>query len=176
MTNPQYRPPRLPTWLWVLLVVVTLVAGGGVVAAAVVADKNTSGTATPAPTTPRTHRPTPPQTRRPTPPQAGRPTPPPAGPRTEHRATPKMVRYEVLSSTGMVPRLHYIDDAGPHTEIKAPSPWSKEVVTSQKDVLLTLTAQGDDDADLTCRITVDGSVRTERSAQGPQANAICTLD
>lgn len=86
------------------------------------------------------------------------------------------MRYEVISSTGTVPRLHYIDDAGPHTEIKVPSPWSKEVLTTQKDVLLTLTAQGGTDADLTCRITVDGTVRTERSAQGPQANAICTLD
>ncbi|WP_280445689.1 MmpS family transport accessory protein [Nocardia brasiliensis] len=158
---PADRPPRLPTWLWVLLIVVTLVVGGGVATAAVVATKDASGSATAVQATPQPARPT---------------TVPPTGTRTGLPTDPKRVRYEVISSTGTVPRLHYIDDAGPHSETKVASPWSKEVLTLQKDVLLTLTAQGGKDADLICRITVDGTVRTERAAQAPQANAICTLD
>ncbi|MBF6129031.1 MmpS family transport accessory protein [Nocardia brasiliensis] len=154
---PANRPPRLPTWLWVLLIVVTLVVGGGVATAAVVASKDASGSATAAQATSQAARPT---------------TAPPTGLPTD----PKRVRYEVISSTGTVPRLHYIDDGGPHSETKVASPWSKEVLTLQKDVLLTLTAQGGKDADLICRITVDGTVRTERAAKAPQANAICTLD
>ncbi len=86
---------------------------------------------------------------------------------------PKRVTLEVFGDPGSTATITYIDvDARPQRVDDAVLPWSYDGSTTTPAVLLNLQAQGTAYA-LGCRITVDGVVKVERSAEGRSAYVFC---
>lgn len=86
---------------------------------------------------------------------------------------PKRVQLEVFGAPGQTATITYMDvDSRPQRVDGAALPWSYDGSTTTPAVLLNLQAQGDGDA-LSCRITVDGVVKVERSADGTNAYVFC---
>jgi hypothetical protein len=78
---------------------------------------------------------------------------------------PKHITYEVTGSGGTV-NLNFLDENGqPNLVENAPLPWSFTIVTTLPSMSANIMAQGDRDvSDLTCRVTVDGEVRDDRTS------------
>jgi Mycobacterium membrane protein len=87
---------------------------------------------------------------------------------------PKIVTYEVFGPAGTTAKIDYFDaDANTH-EIDAPLPWSTTISTTLPAVSANIMAQADSDQ-IGCRITVDGTVREEKSSDGVNAQTFCLV-
>lgn len=87
---------------------------------------------------------------------------------------PKIMIYDVYGSPGDTAQISYFDpDANVHT-ITAPLPWSVTLSTLLPTVSANLVARADGDQ-IGCRVTVNGIVREEESANGVQAQTYCLV-
>jgi hypothetical protein len=87
---------------------------------------------------------------------------------------PKIMVYDVYGSPGTTAQISYFDpDANVHS-ITAPLPWSVTLSTTLPAVSANLMAQTDGDQ-IGCRVTVNGTVREEQSANGVNAQTYCLV-
>ncbi len=87
---------------------------------------------------------------------------------------PKVMVYDVYGSPGTTAQISYFDpDANVHS-ITAPLPWSITLSTTLPTVSANLMAQTDGDQ-IGCRVTVNGTVREEQSANGVNAQTYCLV-
>ena len=87
---------------------------------------------------------------------------------------PKVLVYDVYGPPGTTAQISYFDpDANVHL-ISAPLPWSITLSTTLPAVSANLMAQGDGD-EIGCRVTVNGTVREEQSANGVNAQTYCLV-
>lgn len=87
---------------------------------------------------------------------------------------PKILVYDVFGPSGTTAQISYFDpDAKVHT-ITAPLPWSITLSTLLPAVSANLMAQTDGDQ-IGCRVTVNGTVREEKSANGVNAQTYCLV-
>jgi hypothetical protein len=87
---------------------------------------------------------------------------------------PKIVVYDVLGPAVTSAKIDYFDaDANTH-EVEAALPWSTTISTTLPAVSANIMAQGDGDQ-IGCRITVDGTVRQEKSTDGVNAQTFCLV-
>jgi hypothetical protein len=87
---------------------------------------------------------------------------------------PKIVVYDVLGPPGTSAKIDYFDaDANTH-EVEAALPWTTTISTTLPAVSANIMAQGDGDQ-IGCRITVDGTVRQEKSTDGVNAQTFCLV-
>ncbi|HZE17131.1 MAG TPA: MmpS family transport accessory protein [Mycobacterium sp.] len=88
---------------------------------------------------------------------------------------PKVVTYEVFGPAGTTASINYWDaEANTHQVDGAPLPWSYTISTTLPAVSANIMAQGDGDQ-IGCRITVDGVVREEQTADGLNAQTFCLV-
>jgi len=86
---------------------------------------------------------------------------------------PKHVLFEVFGSPGSVATINYLDErAQPQRVDDAPLPWSHLLTTTDPTLFADLRAQGDADS-ITCRITVNGIVKDERSSNNVNGYIAC---
>jgi Mycobacterium membrane protein len=87
---------------------------------------------------------------------------------------PKVLVYDVYGPPGTTAQISYFDpDAKVHL-INAPLPWSITLSTTLPAVSASLMAQSDGD-EIGCRVTVNGTVREENSADGVNAQTYCLV-
>jgi Mycobacterium membrane protein len=87
---------------------------------------------------------------------------------------PKVMVYDVYGAPGDTAQISYFDpDANVHT-ITTPLPWSVTLSTLLPTVSASLMARADGDQ-IGCRVTVNGIVREEQSANGVQAQTYCLV-
>jgi hypothetical protein len=87
---------------------------------------------------------------------------------------PKIVIYSVFGPTGTTATIDYFDaDANTH-EVNTTLPWSTTISTTLPAVSANIMVQGDGDH-IGCRITVDGTVRDEKSTDGVHAQTFCLV-
>ena len=87
---------------------------------------------------------------------------------------PKIVVYDVLGPSGTSAKIDYYDaDANTH-ELNAALPWSTTISTTLPAMAANILVQGDSDH-IGCRITVDGTVRDEKSTDGVNAQTFCLV-
>lgn len=88
---------------------------------------------------------------------------------------PKRVTYEVFGPEGAVATINYLDLlANPQSLKQVPLPWSLTLTTTSPATIPILLAQGNAET-IGCRITVDGKVKDEKSAQGVDAFTFCQV-
>ncbi|WP_375485403.1 MmpS family transport accessory protein [uncultured Mycobacterium sp.] len=88
---------------------------------------------------------------------------------------PKVVIYEVFGPPGTTADINYWDaEANTHQVNGAPLPWSYTISTTLPAVSANIMVQGDSDQ-IRCRITVDGVVREEKTADGLNAQTFCLV-
>ena len=88
---------------------------------------------------------------------------------------PKIVVYEVFGPAGSTATISYFDDqANLRTEEGTGLPWSVTVSTTLPAMTASILAQGDG-GQIGCRVSVDGTVRDERSAEGVAAQTFCLV-
>jgi hypothetical protein len=87
---------------------------------------------------------------------------------------PKILIYDVYGPPGSTAQISYFDpDANVHL-VTVPLPWSITLSTTLPAISASLMAQGDSDQ-IGCRVTVNGTVREEQSADGPNAQTYCLV-
>jgi Mycobacterium membrane protein len=87
---------------------------------------------------------------------------------------PKVMVYDVYGPPGSTAQIGYFDpDANVHS-ITAPLPWSITLSTTLPSVSASLVARSDTDQ-IGCRVTVNGTVREEQSANGVNAQTYCLV-
>lgn len=87
---------------------------------------------------------------------------------------PKVMVYDVYGTPGSTAQISYFDpEARVHT-ITAPLPWSVTLSTTLPAVSASLMARTDGD-EIGCRVTVNGTVREEQSADGVNAQTYCLV-
>jgi hypothetical protein len=87
---------------------------------------------------------------------------------------PKVVKYEIFGS-GSVATINYLDlDAQPQKALNAPLPWSLTLTTTAPAASPNIIAQSDGGT-ISCRITVDGVVKDERTTDGVNAQTFCLV-
>lgn len=87
---------------------------------------------------------------------------------------PKVMVYDVYGAPGTTAQISYFDpDANVHT-VTAPLPWSVTLSTTLPTVSANLMARADGD-EIGCRVTVNGIVREEQSANGVSAQTYCLV-
>lgn len=85
---------------------------------------------------------------------------------------PKVVTLEVFGAGGRAD-INYLDlNSRPQRVDRAALPWSVTLETNAPSAAPTLLAQGDGN-DITCRISVDGEVKDERTSTGVRALTYC---
>ena len=90
------------------------------------------------------------------------------------QVTPKVLVYDVYGPPGTTAQISYFDaDANLHL-VNAPLPWSITLSTMLPTVSANLMAQGDSN-EIGCRVTVNGTVREEQSANGVNAQTYCLV-
>jgi Mycobacterium membrane protein len=88
---------------------------------------------------------------------------------------PKVVVYEVFGPAGTTASINFWDaEANTHQVNDAPLPWSYTISTVLPAVSANIMAQGDGDR-IGCRVTVDGVVRDEQTADGLNAQTFCLV-
>jgi hypothetical protein len=88
---------------------------------------------------------------------------------------PKVVLYEVFGPPGTTAQIGYFDaDANLHHVDAAPLPWSTTLSTTLPTVSANIMVQGDSNQ-IGCRITIDGTTRDERTADGVNAQTYCLV-
>jgi Mycobacterium membrane protein len=87
---------------------------------------------------------------------------------------PKEVKYEIFGS-GTVATINYLDlDAQPQKAVNTSLPWSLTLTTTAPAASPNIVAQSDGGS-ITCRITVDGVVKDERTTDGVNAQTFCLV-
>ncbi|GAA2549196.1 MmpS family transport accessory protein [Mycolicibacterium diernhoferi] len=87
---------------------------------------------------------------------------------------PKVVVLEVFGTAGTAV-INYLDlDGKPQRAADPTLPWSLTMTTTAAAANVNLLAQSDGDS-ITCRITVDGEVKDERTATGMNAETYCLV-
>jgi hypothetical protein len=87
---------------------------------------------------------------------------------------PKVLVYDVFGSPGAGAQISYFDpDANVH-EVNVSLPWSVTLSTTLPTVSANIMARTDGD-DIGCRVTVNGTVRTEDHADGTNAQTYCLV-
>jgi hypothetical protein len=87
---------------------------------------------------------------------------------------PKVMVYDVYGPPGTTAQISYFDpDANVHL-VTAPLPWSVTLSTTLPTVSANLMARSDGD-EIGCRVTVNGVVREEKSANGVNAQTYCLV-
>jgi hypothetical protein len=87
---------------------------------------------------------------------------------------PKIMIYDVYGPAGSTAKIDYFDaDANTH-EVDAALPWSTTISTTLPAVSANILAQSDGDQ-IGCRVTVDGMVRQEKTADGVHAQIFCLV-
>jgi len=88
---------------------------------------------------------------------------------------PKVVVYEVFGPPGTTARIGYLDaEANLHHEDAVALPWSTTISTTLPSVSANIMVQGDSN-EIGCRVTIDGTVRDERTADGVNAQTFCLV-
>ena len=86
---------------------------------------------------------------------------------------PKQVLFEVFGTPGSVATINYLDiHAQPQRVNNVPLPWSQALTTDDPTLYADLRAQGDGDS-ISCRITVNGIVKDERSSNNVNGYIAC---
>ncbi|MGX9789266.1 MmpS family transport accessory protein [Mycobacterium sp. MMS18-G62] len=87
---------------------------------------------------------------------------------------PKVLVYDVYGPPGTTAQISYFDaDANVHL-LNASLPWSTTVSTTLPTVSANLMARGDSD-EIGCRVTVNGIIREEKTANGVNAQTYCLV-
>lgn len=87
---------------------------------------------------------------------------------------PKVVVYDVYGPPGTSAQIGFFDpDANVHF-VDTPLPWSVTLSTTLPAVSASLMARSDSDQ-IGCRVTVNGVVREEQSADGINAQTYCLV-
>jgi hypothetical protein len=87
---------------------------------------------------------------------------------------PKEVKYEIFG-TGTVATINYLDlDAQPQKAENVPLPWTLDLTTTAPAASPNIVAQSDGGS-ISCRITVDGVVKDERTTDGVNAQTFCLV-
>jgi len=87
---------------------------------------------------------------------------------------PKILVYDVYGPPGTTAQISYFDaDANVHL-LNAPVPWSITLSTTLPSVSANLMAQADSN-EIGCRVTVNGTVREEKTANGINAQTYCLV-
>lgn len=87
---------------------------------------------------------------------------------------PKILVYEVYGAPGSTAQISYFDaDANVHL-INVTLPWSTTISTLLPAVSANLMAQSDG-TEIGCRVTVNGIVREEQTANGIDAQTYCLV-
>jgi hypothetical protein len=87
---------------------------------------------------------------------------------------PKVMVYDVYGPPGTTAQISYFDpDANVHL-VNVPLPWSVTLSTTLPTVSANLMARSDGD-EIGCRVTVNGVVREEKSANGVNAQTYCLV-
>ena len=87
---------------------------------------------------------------------------------------PKVMVYDVYGAPGTTAQISYFDpDANVHL-VTAPLPWSVTLSTTLPTVSANLMARTDGNQ-IGCRVTVNGIVREEQSANGIDAQTYCLV-
>ena len=88
---------------------------------------------------------------------------------------PKHVLLEIFGAPGTVADINYLDEQAQPQRLDAVQlPWSFEIVTTLTAVLANVIAQGNSDS-IGCRITVNGVVRDQESADSYNAQTSCLV-
>lgn len=88
---------------------------------------------------------------------------------------PKEVRYEIFGEPGATATINYLDlDAQPQKAENVTLPWSLTLTTTAPAASANIVAQGDGDS-ISCRITVDGVVKDEKTTNGLNAQTFCLV-
>ena len=91
---------------------------------------------------------------------------------------PKVLVYEVYGPPGSSAEISYFDpDANVHS-VTATLPWSVTLSTTLPTVSANLMARSDGESSgdhIGCRVTVNGTVREEKSANGINAQTYCLV-
>jgi MmpS family membrane protein len=87
---------------------------------------------------------------------------------------PKVLVYDVYGPPGTTAQISYFDpDANVHL-INAPLPWSITLSTTLPAVSASLMARSDGN-EIGCKVTVNGTVREQQSADGVNAQTFCLV-
>jgi Mycobacterium membrane protein len=88
---------------------------------------------------------------------------------------PKQVTYEIFGVPGAVATINYLDlDAQPQHAVDVTLPWSLTLTTTAPAASPNIIAQSDGDT-ITCRVTVNGEVKDERTVDGLNAQTFCLV-
>ena len=88
---------------------------------------------------------------------------------------PKHVLLEIFGAPGTVADINYLDEQAQPQRLDAVTlPWSFEIVTTLTSVIANVIAQGNGDS-IGCRITVNGVVRDQESAESYHAQTSCLV-
>ena len=88
---------------------------------------------------------------------------------------PKEVKYEIFGQPGAIATINYLDlDAQPQKAENVALPWSLILTTTAPAASANIVAQGDGDS-ISCRITVDGVVKDEKTTDGLNAQTFCLV-
>jgi hypothetical protein len=87
---------------------------------------------------------------------------------------PKVLVYDVYGATGTTAQISYFDPEANVHLVTAPLPWSISLSTTLPAVSANLMARSDSD-EIGCRVTVNGVVREEKSANGVNAQTFCLV-
>jgi Mycobacterium membrane protein len=88
---------------------------------------------------------------------------------------PKVVKYEISGPPGSTANINYWDEnANTHQVNGAQLPWSFTLSTTLPAVSANIMAQSDG-GQISCRITVDGVVRDEKTSDGHNAQTFCLV-
>ena len=87
---------------------------------------------------------------------------------------PKEVKYEIFG-TGTVATINYLDlDAQPQKAENVLLPWTLDLTTTAPAASPNIVAQSDGGS-ISCRITVDGVVKDQRTTDGVNAQTFCLV-
>jgi hypothetical protein len=87
---------------------------------------------------------------------------------------PKVVKYDIFGS-GSMATINYLDlDAQPQKVENTVMPWELTLSTTAPAASPNIVAQGDGNS-ITCRITVDGVIKDERTTDGVNAQTFCLV-
>ena len=95
--------------------------------------------------------------------------------REQEPIDPKQLVYEVFGTPGTVADISYFDENSEPTFVEGVSlPWSLNFGITAASVVGNLVAQGTG-SNIGCRITVDGKVKAERTADGVNPFTFCLM-